>query len=221
MDLSDAINSRYSCRAYLDRPVGRDVVQELIALAQRAPSWGNTQPWRAYVAGGQAAVDIRVGLVEAARAGLPETPEVDMPAGFEGRLMDRYRDLGKSLFGVLGIGRGDTEKRAAHYANNFNAFGAPCLLYVTVPAGQTGYVLFDAGAFMTAFCLAAAERGLGTCIIAALARHPQVVRRVLPVGPDELIAMGAALGWPDPAAAVNAFRSRREPAEKVAHLSGL
>lgn len=220
MEFRRTIEARYSCRRYLDRPVERETVLELIATAQRIPSWGNTQPWRVHAAAGQAAQDIRAGLVESYREGLSESPEVTMPQGFEGRLMDRYRHLGRGLFGALEIGRGEDQRRADHYANNFGGFGAPCLVYVTVPAGQTGYVIFDAGAFMTTFCLAAADRGLGTCVIAALARYPHAVRRVLDIGDDELILMGAALGWPDPEAPVNSFRSQREPVDQITSLTG-
>jgi hypothetical protein len=150
------------------------------------------------------------------QAGEKETPDLAMPAQFSGAMMDRYRDLGRSLFKVLGIGREDNHKRSAHYANNYNAFGAPVLVYVTVPAGQTAYAAYDAGAFVANFCLAAADAGLGTCIIAALARYPQVVREHLPISDDESLVIGLSLGWPEAGAEVNAFRSARDPLGKGA-----
>jgi nitroreductase len=220
VEYQDVLTRRYSCRRFLDKPVDAAQVRELAALAQQVPSWGNTQPWKVYAAAGEPALAIRRGLVQAHASGERESPDIPMPPGFPGLLMDRYRDLGKAMFAVLGIGRDDKDKRNAHYANNFNAFGAPALVYLTVPADQTSYVVLDVGAFVTAFCLAAADQGLATCVLAALARHPQVVRQVLPIPAEERVVIGLALGHADPAAEVNRFRSTREPADKVATLVG-
>jgi nitroreductase len=221
VEYNDVIKARRSCRRYQDETVPAALIESLVQKAQQAPSWGNTQPWRVYVAGGETALDIRNGLVRAHQAGEKETPDLAMPAQFSGDMMDRYRDLGRSLFKVLGIGREDNHKRSAHYANNYNAFGAPVLVYVTVPAGQTAYAAYDAGAFVANFCLAAADAGLGTCIIAALARYPQVVREHLPISKDESLVIGLSLGWPEAGAEVNSFRSVRDPLEKVLVMKGV
>lgn len=220
MEFKDVMQARYSCRRFLPAPVDGRTVGELVTLAQRVPSWGNTQPWRAHAAGGSTALAIRQGLVAALAAGQAEDPEVPMPPSFAGELMERYRGLGIELFKVLGIGREDKDKRAAHYANNFDAFGAPALVFVTVPADQTPYVVLDAGAFTAALCLAASEQGLATCVLAALARYPQVVRRHLPLAEDERLLIGVALGHPDPQAAVNGFRSGRADLAQVLTLTG-
>jgi nitroreductase len=220
MEFNDVLIRRYSCRRFLDKPVDAALVRDLAAQAQQVPSWGNTQPWKVYAAAGDSALAIRKGLVQAHTSGQAEQTDIPMPPTFGGLLMDRYRELGKAMFAVLGIGREDKEKRLAHQANNFDAFGAPVLVYVTVPAGQTPYVALDAGAFVTAFCLAASERGLATCILAALARYPQAVRSVIDIPSDESILIGLALGHPDPKAAVNGFRSDRAPMEQVLTLTG-
>ena len=221
MEFKDALNARYSCRRYLDKQVSAAIVEDLVAKAQKAPSWGNTQPWRVYVAGGETALAVRNDLVQAFQSDQEEAPDLVMPQTFSGAMMDRYRDLGRGLFKVLGIGREDKDKRAAHYANNYNAFGAPALVFVTVPAGQTAYAAYDAGAFAANFCLAASDAGLGTCILAALARYPQVVRQHLPIPDGESLVIGLALGWPEPGAEVNAFRSARDAVENILMMKGL
>jgi nitroreductase len=209
MDYQQVVESRYSCRGFSDAPVTADQVAQIAALAAEAPSWGNTQPWKLYAVGGDKAKEIRRRLVEAMRAERPQEPDIAMPMSFADDMSARYKDLGRALFKVLGIGREDADKRAAHYANNFGAFGAPCLLFVTVPRGQTGYALFDAGAFTHGLCLAAASLGLGTVILAALARYPDQVRAVVPIPEDQELVIGVALGHPDPQAPVNVFRSER------------
>lgn len=221
MEFKDLLKARCSCRRYLDKPVPAATIEELVAQAQQSPSWGNTQPWRVYAAGGEAALAIRGDLVQAFESRSEEAPDLVMPQTFSGAMMDRYRDLGRALFKVLGIGREDKDKRAAHYSNNYNAFGAPALVFVTVPAGQTSYAAYDAGAFVAHFCLAATGAGLGTCILAALARYPKVVRKHLPIPDAESLVIGLALGWPEKSAEVNAFRSARDPLEKVLFMKGL
>ena len=220
MDFFEVLERRFSCRRFLDTAVPAEDLKEIVHHARRVPSWGNTQPWRAYAAGGEIACGIREGLLLAFSQGEPAAPDFPMPAGFDPPLAGRYRALGRSLFAWLGMDRKDREKRRAHFADNLNAFGAPVLVYFTVPAEQGLYTVFDAGAFVTAFCLAAAERGLGTCVMAALARYPQVVRRHLDIPSTEKILVGAALGHADPAAKANSFRADREPVENILTLKG-
>jgi len=215
MDIQSLMDSRYSCRAFSDRPVSRAQVERIAALANKAPSWGNTQPWKLYAVGGQKAREIRRRLVEAMQAEQPQTPDIPMPQTFSEGMTARYKELGKALFAQLGIGRGDAEKRAAHYANNFGAFGAPCLLFITVPRGQTSYVVFDAGAYVHGLCLAAAAEGLGTVILAALARYPDEVRAVAPIPEEEALVIGVALGYPEASSPGAAFRSQRRPVDQV------
>ena len=215
MEYKQVVENRYSCRGFSDTPVTAQQVEQIAALAGKAPSWGNTQPWKLYAVGGEKAMEIRARLVDAASAGQPQEPDLPMPSTFEDNMTTRYKDLGRALFKVLDIQRDDVDKRGAHYANNFGAFGAPCLLFVTVPKDQTAYALFDAGAFVHGLCLAAAGLGLGTVILAALARFPKVVRAVAPIPEDEDLVIGVALGHPDPQAPANSFRSARRPLGEV------
>lgn len=44
------VKDRFSCRKYLDKPVGHDLVKAIAETAQLAPSAKNLQPWRLIVA---------------------------------------------------------------------------------------------------------------------------------------------------------------------------
>jgi len=46
MDTLQAIHTRRSIRAYLDRPVPEELIQKLLATAMQAPSARNQQPWQ-------------------------------------------------------------------------------------------------------------------------------------------------------------------------------
>ncbi|NTW56408.1 MAG: hypothetical protein HGB20_05125 [Chlorobiaceae bacterium] len=220
MNFRQMIAARHSCRSFLDTPVDEASITSLVEIAQCSPSWGNTQPWRIWVAGGQTARSIRQGMVEKAEAGCPPLPDISMPSKFQGELQARYVEVGKSVLEVLAIDKKDMEMRNAHRANNYNAFGAPVLVYLTVPEGQSAYVMLDAGAFINAFCIAAADQGLATCIQATLAHYPDIVRRYLPIPAEEKIVVGVALGYADTAARINCFRSTREPVDKILTLKG-
>lgn len=215
MEYTEVVDSRHSCRGFTSEAVTREQVEQIAALAAKSPSWGNTQPWKLYAVGGDKAKEIRRRLVDTMLSERPQEPDIAMPMDFEQGMSARYKDLGRALFKVLGIAREDADKRSAHYANNFSAFGAPCLLFVTVPKNQTSYVVFDAGAFTHGLCLAAASLGLSTVILAALARFPEEVRAVAPIPEEEDLVIGVALGHPDPQAPANGFRSERRPLEDM------
>ena len=46
MELYEAIKSRYSVRAYQDRPVEQDQLDRILEAARLAPSGSNRQPWK-------------------------------------------------------------------------------------------------------------------------------------------------------------------------------
>jgi nitroreductase len=52
MHVSEAVASRYSCRAFLTTPIPEATVRDIVERAARAPSAGNMQPWRVYVIAG-------------------------------------------------------------------------------------------------------------------------------------------------------------------------
>jgi nitroreductase len=51
--VDEAILSRRSVRAFLPDPVDESTIREILAVAARAPSGTNMQPWRVYVATGE------------------------------------------------------------------------------------------------------------------------------------------------------------------------
>jgi nitroreductase len=57
--VSEAVDSRISCRWFLDRPVDPGLVRKLIASAARAASGGNLQPWQVYALTGAALAELK------------------------------------------------------------------------------------------------------------------------------------------------------------------
>jgi nitroreductase len=97
----------------------------------------------------------------------------------------------------------------------FGLFDAPAVILVTVDKTLSlEYAMLDAGIFLQTFCLLAHDKGLGTCIMAAIVNYPVIVRDLFSIPDSKVLVMGAALGWPDPDAPVNAFERKRGTLEE-------
>ena len=217
MKLQEAIRGRRSIRHFLPKPVSREIIDDLIADSLWAPSWGNTQPWEIVAATGEPLEKFKQQNREALLAGKHPNPDIPMPGVWPHTYKKRYSELGKSVLASLGIAREDKGARFQHFARMFGLFDAPAIILVTIDNELlTEYAMLDVGIFLHGFCLLAHDRGLGTCIMAALVSYPEIVRDLFSVPENKRLIMGAALGWPDPDAPVNCFeRKRGAPGEFV------
>ena len=210
MELREAIRKRRSIRKFLAKPVSREMIENLIAEALRAPSWGNTQPWEIVAVTGEPLEKFKQQNREALLAGKSSHPDIAMPQVWPDVYKARYSELGKSVLESLGIARGDHEARLQHFAHMFGLFDAPAIILVTIDTElQTEYALLDAGIFLHGFCLLAHDRGLGTCIMATIVSYPEIVRELFSIPENKRLVMGTVLGWPDPDAPVNCFERKR------------
>ena len=221
--VTDAVTARFSARAFLDRPVPRETIEELLALAARAPSGGNLQPWHVDVVAGEALAELKA-RVAASLAASPagEGTDYDVyPPGLGEPWRSRRFACGEQLYASLGIGRGDRPARLAQFARNFEGFGAPVLLFFSLPRHFGPPQWAHLGMFMQNVMLLAAERGLATCPQEAWALVHRTVGEVLGLGEERMLYCGMALGFADEAAPVNRWRTERVPVEEFARFSGL
>ncbi len=221
-----AIENRFSARAFLPKPVPRELLQDILRVASRAPSGTNAQPWRVYVLQG-AKKDELVQKVCAAHDELRQHPELATtkyaepydyyPRQWVEPYLGRRRENGWSLYGLLGIGKGDKDKMHAQHQRNFRFFDAPVGLVFTVDRIMGQGSLVDYGMFLQNIMLAARARGLHTCPQAAWNTFASVVLPHVGAGADEMLVCGMSLGWADEAALVNSFSTPREPLEVFTH----
>jgi nitroreductase len=219
--LSDALSERRSIRAFKPDPVPLALVREVLEAASRAPSGTNIQPWKVHVAAG-AVRDRLVREVLAHR----ETDPPDRHAEFPrmGKRQEPYatrmRTLGKAMYGLLEIPKGDPAANWRQWGRNFEFFDAPVGLIFTIDKALDRMSYVDVGMFMQSLMLAAAARGLGTCAQGAWNNYWSVTRRVLDVPDDEWIICGMSLGWPDETAPVNSLIAEREAVDSFTVFHG-
>jgi nitroreductase len=215
MELFEAIRERRSIRHFKPDPVPKPMLQEILQTALRAPSAINTQPWECWVVGGETLKQLKEAMVAEARTGAPPRSDFELPEDWKDLFTARMRENGKRLFSLLGIAREDKEKRTAFKLSMYHYFYAPTVIFICVDASLGGYGLFDSGGFVQTICLLAASKGLGTCILHSGVNYPDIIRRHVSIPEEKKIVVAVAIGYPDPGAAVNQFRSNREPLGNV------
>lgn len=218
MELNDILEQRYSCRAFQSEPVEQSVLAEVFALAQRTPSWCNTQPWQVHLLSGDARESLSKALMESVLAGSGGS-DYPLPE-YTGVADDRRKVAGFGLYQALDIARDDKLARGAQMLKNFEFFGAPHVAVITSDAPLGFYGGVDCGGFVANLVNAAHAHGLGTCAQGAIAMQAPVIREFLDLPEDRLVVCAVAIGRPDLSDRVNAFRTERaEAADVVTYLS--
>lgn len=217
--VDEAIESRQSMREFLPKPVPRETIARILDVASRAPSGTNTQPWKTYVLQG-ASRDTLVDKVVAAHDALRVDPslaaqyteEYDYyPEKWVSPYIDRRRENGWGLYGLLGITKGDKDRMHAQHQRNYRFFDAPVGLMFTVDRVMGRGSLVDYGMFLQSIMVAARGHGLHTCPQAAWNGFASIILPHIGAGPSEMLVCGMALGYADEAAHVNTFRTPRVP----------
>ena len=209
-DLDQTILERHSTRLFLSQPVPRGVVDEALALAVHAPSNSNIQPWHLVFASGLRRDRLVKALLEEAQRRPPNIPP--LPESFK-----HFRtDLGKQVYGAMGISREDTAGHTAAVLRNWEFFRAPLAGIICMHKDLGPADALSVGMFLQTLLLALTARGLGSCVEVSIAGYPEIVRAQLSI-PEELsILCGMAVGYPDPNFAGNKLHVDREAVERNA-----
>jgi nitroreductase len=215
-EFDEVVRARHSTRLFLrDKPVPRDLLDEALELAMRAPSNSNIQPWRVFITSGPRRDRLVEALVEEASAGFPET--MGIPESF----LPLRRELGALVYGSMGIARDDAEARRLARLRNWEFFRAPVGAVVCMHRDLGLVDSLGVGMFLQTLVLALTERGLGACVQVSIAEFAEVVRAQLEI-PDELTVLcGLSIGYPDPVFPGNSIVVPRNPVEaNVVFLDG-
>lgn len=212
MTVEEAITGRQSVRAYLDRPVERDKLERVLRIAGRAPSGSNIQPWFVHVLQGRVKRELGEALLALHRAQAPADREYAYyPEKWRDPYITRRRACGFGLYKTLGIGRDDKARMSEQHGLNFTFFGAPVGLIFSIDRDMEQGSWLDYGMFLQSVMIAARAEGLETCPQAAFAYQAPTVQRIVGIPPERMLVCGMSLGYADPSAVVNTFRTEREP----------
>ncbi len=222
MNYDDVVLGRRSIRGYLDKPVPRELIAEVLALAMRSPSSMNTQPWNFHVITGEPLDRIRAGNTERNLAGVPHSREFRTGNPFEGVHRERQIGVAKQLFAAQGIARDDKEARLDWVLRGFRQFDAPVCVIITYDKelADSDDTAFDCGAVTTALVNAAWSRGLGCVINSQGIMQSPVVREHAGIPDDQVIMKAVAVGWPDEGFPANAVVSERKSVDEATRWIG-
>jgi len=222
MDMREAVATRYSCRAFLPTPVPLSTVREILERAARSPSGGNLQPWIVHALAGDRLEAIRA-LIRPRFNELPRGEGAEYPV-YPSPLKEPYytrrSHVGRLLYRALGIPREARDARYRQYARNFEFFDAPVGLFFLIDRTMGPPQWSDLGMYVQTVMLLARAYGLDTCAQEAWTHWHKTLSTFLDVSPDYLVFCGMALGYADPKAEINRWRSPRSSVESFAVFQG-
>ncbi len=222
MNVQDAIKSRKSIRAFKSTKVPRKKIEEILKLAQRAPSGTNTQPWYVHVCTGKICKMISKEVLELMKngAGYPYEDFDYYPKKWNEVHKARRRGVGWALYGLLGIKKGDREASRKQSARNFTFFDAPVGLFFTTDKYLGRGSWADVGLYMQTVMIAARGFGLDTCPQAAWIPYQEPVLRLLKIPDSQVLVSGMSMGYANHDAVENTLISDREELANVARFIG-
>jgi nitroreductase len=216
-----AILSRFSTRAFSSKPVEKEKIAHILQIAARSPSGTNTQPWKVYVLQGEKRDEL-VRQACAAHDASAQNPELAAqyreeydyyPEKWVSPYIDRRRECGFGLYGVIGIAKGDKAAMHAQHQRNFKFFDAPVGLMFTIDKVMGRGSLVDYGMFLQSVMVAARAQGLHTCPQAAWNGFSKIIKPLIGARENELLVCGMSLGYADEAALANTFATTRVDAQ--------
>jgi nitroreductase len=212
MDVFEAVDSRMSCRWFLDKPVDAKILRDLIARAARAASGGNLQPWQVYALAGAPLAELKRQVAEFVAGRDPRQIDAEYPI-YPETMWEPYkgrRDYhGVQLYGALGIGRDDAAGRLAQYNRNLEFFNAPVALFIGIDRKLGPGQWADLGGYIHALMFLARGYGLDSCPQESWARIHEVVRPFVKMPPEQMLFCAVAIGYGDHAHPANSFRAPR------------
>lgn len=225
MNVTEAVRQRISCRAFLDRPIARAELSELLATAQRAPSGGNVQPWKTIAVAGAAKDEIIALAARVLAADPMAVVHLDRPVYPDFRPLDpvyneRRRRVGEMMYDKIGIPKTDREGRIRWFANNYRFFGAPVGVFFVIDTRMGHGQWAHMGMYMQTIALLAEERGWATCMQECWARLRTELHAHFKLGEHEMLYCGMSVGWPDKSAPVNQLYAERAPENEVVRFEG-
>ena len=210
----EAVMGRRSVRSFLPTPVDDKIVEAILQAASRAPSGTNIQPWLVHVATGQARERLSLAARDVAAADMRSPEYLYISKILKEPYLSRRRKIGFDLYEKYGVAREDLEGRKEAMLRNFDFFGAPVGLFITMERDHALGAWLDCGMFMQNIMTVARAYGLETCPQQSWCDFGAVVHRELRIPSAHILLSGMALGYANDEAPENSLCTDRSSAEE-------
>ena len=215
MNVSQAVDYRRSVRGFLDKPVDPALVKDIVERAARAASGGNLQPWHVDIVQGDSIARLKGIMAEKIANRESEMPEYAIyPVGLTDPWEGRRAEVGEMLYTSLNIPREDKKARAMWFARNFQFFGAPVGLFISLDRQMGLPQWADAGALLNSIMLLLCEAGLDSCPQECWAVYPKTIGSFLGLPDNRIMWTGMSIGYKDPNDPANSLRTNRASSEE-------
>lgn len=224
MDVFEAVDSRISCRWFLDKPVEPAIVRDIITRAARAASGGNLQSWQIYALTGAPLAELKRKVARHIDGRDPRHDDDAEYPIYPKTMWEPYKSRrdhhGVQLYGALGIDRNDAEGRLAQYKRNYEFFNAPVGLFIAVDRKLGPGQWADLGGYVQTFAVLARGHGLDSCAQESWARMHRLVAPFVGMPAEQMLFCAIALGYGDTAHPANSFRSPRAETDEFCKFMG-
>jgi len=216
MDVMTAIESRKTTRAFLDKPVPKNDIIEILNAARSAPSGSNLQPWEFWAVAGKEKDELVEKLLkEQEKAGITYSPGRGRP------LNERYTERSNSFtmkilpyFEKAGI---DDPNWIMHGSLSF--YGAPVAILILFDEESNSNEI-NMGLALQNILLSAHNKSLGTCPLGLPLIFGDLIKTHLKIPERLRLSNIVAIGYIDTANPINEFKSERVPLNEITKLIG-
>ena len=214
----EAINNRSSKRAYLPKPVPKDILEKILQTSAQTPSGANMQPWVVYAVTNQ---DILKKVGDAVIKKMDEGILNDQfiqyyPIKWVNPYKKRRIVTGAGLYKLMGVDRKDNDTRIEMWKDNFRWFGAQTVIFVCTDKAnidESQGALIDCGAYMQTLMLSAQEFGIESCPQGSTTEFGKVIADVLELPENLALLYSVVLGYEDKEAKINSYQPARVKVE--------
>jgi nitroreductase len=215
MDAIECIRTRTSTRRFTSEPVSKVLLQDIIDVAHRSPSYRNCQPWEVVVVSGKKKEVLSAILIHLAERGVVPNPDISAPQSWPEDIQRRLETAIKKRTEFSGIDMADPDYTKNNLIDNFRFYGAPHAIFLFQDSSLSNWQILDMGMFAQSLMLAAHSKGLGTVPQAYLTHYPSEVKKFLQVPDSKRLVLGLSIGYPNSKEIDNRDRSDRVPVSKI------
>ncbi|MGC8657974.1 MAG: nitroreductase [Desulfomonilaceae bacterium] len=217
MDLLNTMLERRSARSFQKKTVEKSLLESILKYAASAPSAINMQPWEVHVVSGEETPRLSKKLLKRFK----ERQIVCGPGATQKipeRFIDRARIAGQGMTPLI-------EKMGSDFKTFINTgslkfYGAPAVIFLFIDESFPPERLTDIGVFLGYLILSAEAHGLATCPIGLVRAYEDEIKDVLNIPDSKSLVISVAIGYKDPDAPINSFRSERASLEEFTRWIG-